>query len=79
MSKTAPVASGRVQKTKTMVTHAQTQPVVQARSENALPTLNSLKYDQQIQAQVDQRFRELADVAQTGTSTKVKSQRGGQV
>ena len=66
-------------KIKAKVTHAQTQLVVQVGSENGLTTLQSLKYDYQIQAQVDQPLRELADIAQTGTFTKVKSQRGGQV
>ena len=55
------------------------QPVAQVRSDKSIPTLQSIKYDQQIQEQVDQRLRELADIAQTGTCSKVKSQRGGQV
>ena len=66
-----PVASGRVQKIKAMVTHAQNQLVVQVGSNNGLPGLQSLKYDQCL--------RELADIAQTGTSAKVKSQGEGQV
>ena len=39
--------------------------------------MHSIRYNQQIQAQVDQRLCELADIEQTGTSTKVKSQGGG--
>ena len=78
-SNTAPEARGCVHKPKTKVTHAQMQPVVQFGSDKPIPTLQSIKYDQQIQQQVDQRLRELADIAQTGTCSKVKSQRGGQV
>ena len=79
LSNTAPVASGRVKKTKAKVTQVQTQSVVQVGSDNGLPTLQSLKCDHQIQAQVDQRLRELGDMTQTGTSNKVKLQREGQV
>ena len=77
-SNTTPETSGRVHKPKAKVTHVQTQPDVQVGSDKSIPTLQSIKYDQQIQ-QVDHPLRELADIAQTGTCTKVKSQRGGQV
>ena len=79
LSQSVPEASSHGQKTKTKVSHAQTQPVVQVGSDTSVPSLQAIKYDQQIQAQVDQRLRELADIAQTGTCNKVKSQRGGQV
>ena len=72
LSHTVPEVSGCVHKTKAKVTHAQTQPVVQVGSDSTVPTLQSLKYDQQIQEQVDQRFRELADIAHIGTCSKVK-------
>ena len=79
LSHSAPEASGCGHKVKAKVTQVQTQPVVQVGSNTSIPTLQSIKYDQQIQKQVDQRLRELADIAQTGTCNKVKSQRGGQV
>ena len=79
LSKSVPEASSRGQKTKTKVSHAQTQPVVQVGSDTSVPSLQAIKYDQQIQGQVDHRLRELADIAQTGTCNKVKSQHGGQV
>ena len=79
LSKSVPEASSRGQKIKAEVSHAQTQPVVQVGSDTTIPSLQAIKCDQQIQAQVDQRLRELADIAQTGTLNKVKSQRGGQV
>ena len=78
-SNTTPETSGRVHKPKAKVTHAQTQPVVQVGSDKSIPTLQSIKYDQQIQQQVDHHLRQLADIAQTGTCNKVKSQRVGQV
>ena len=74
-----PEASSRGHKAKAKVTHAQMQPVVQVGSDTSVPTLQSIKYDQQIQTQVDQRLWELADIAQTGTYNKVKSHCGGQV
>ena len=79
LSKSVLEASSRGQKTKTKVSHVQTQPVVQVGSDTSIPSLQAIKCDHQIQAQVDQRLRELADIAQTGTSNKVKYQRGGQV
>ena len=79
LSHSMPEASGRSHKVKAKVTHAQTQPVVQVGLDTSIPILQFIKYDQQIQKQVDQRLRELAAIAQTGTCNKVKSQRGGQV
>ena len=78
-SNTTPETSGQVHKPKAKVTHVQMQPVVQVGSDKSIPTLQSIKYDQQIQQQVDHCLRELEDIAQTGTCTMVKSQRGGQV
>ena len=79
LSHSAHEASSRGSKPKTKVSHVQTQPVAQVGSDTSLPSLQMIKRDQQIQAQVDQRLRQLADIAQTGTCNKVKSQRGGQV
>ena len=41
--------------------------------------MHEIKCDPNIQVQVDQWLRELADISQTGTSSKLKSQRGGPV
>ena len=79
LSKSVHEASSRGQKPKAKVSLTQTQPVVQVGSDTSVPSLQAIKQDQQIQAQVDQRLRQLADIAQTGTCNKVKSQRGGQV
>ena len=70
LSKSVPQASIRGQKTKTKVPHAQTQPVVQVGSDTSVPSLQAIKYDQQIQAQADHRLRELADIAQTGSDNR---------
>ena len=72
-------ASSRGSRPKAKVSHVQMQSVAQVGSETSLPSLQMIKHDQQIQAQVDQRLRQLADIAQTGTCNKVKSQCGGQV
>ena len=58
LSCTVPETSGRAHKIKAKVTHTQAQSDVHVGSDSHLPTLQSLKYDQQIQAQVDQRLRE---------------------
>ena len=79
LSNSVPEASSRGQKTKTKVPHAQTQPVVQVGSDTSVPSLQAIKCDQQMQAQIDHQLRELADIAQAGTCNKVKSQCGGQV
>ena len=79
LSKSVHEASSRGQKPKAKASLTQTQPVVQVGSDTSVPSLQAIKHDQHIQAQVDQRLRELADIAQTGTCNKVKSQRGGQV
>ena len=47
--------------------------------EQNLPTLDSLKEDALIQSKVEQRLQELTDLAKTGTTQKIKSQRGGSV
>ena len=44
-----------------------------------LPTIDSLKEDAMIQSKVEQRLLELSELAKTGTTQKLKSQRGGQV
>ena len=61
LSKSVPEARLCGQKTKTKVSHTQTQAVVG--SDTSVPSLQTIKYDQQIQAQVDHRLRELADIA----------------
>ena len=54
--------------------------MVQFGSDSKVPSLQKIRYDPNIQVQVDQYLRaELADISQTGISNKVKSQRGGQV
>ena len=40
---------------------------------------NSFTDERRLQLKVDQRLQELSDLAKTGTSTKFKSQRGGNV
>ena len=47
--------------------------------EQKLPTFDSLKEDALIQSKVEQRLQELTDLAKTGTTQKIKSQRGGSV
>ena len=64
---------------KAPVTDTQTQVVVQIGSDSRVPSLQKITYDPNIQAQVDQHLRELADISQTGIFNKVKSQRDGQV
>ena len=44
-----------------------------------LPTLESVKEDVLIKLKVKQRLQELTDLAKTGTNSKLKSQRGGNV
>ena len=48
-------------------------------NECKLPTLQSVKEDALIQLKVEQRLQELTELAKTGTSSKLKSQRGGNV
>ena len=48
-------------------------------NEQKLPTLQSVKEDALIQLKVEQRLQELTDLAKTGTNSKLKSQRGGNV
>ena len=76
---TSQLASGHIRQAKVPVKHTQTQSVAQVRSDTRVPSLQEIKCDSNIQVQVDQRLRELADLSQTGISNKVKSQRGGQV
>ena len=51
----------------------------QVGADSRVPSLQEIKCDSNIQIQVYQRLRELAEISQTGTSNKVKSQRSGQV
>ena len=44
-----------------------------------LPTLDNLKKNVSIQQLVEDRIKELQQISKTGTDTKLKSQRGGQV
>ena len=44
-----------------------------------LPTLQSVKEDALIQLKVEQRLQEPTEIAKTGTSSKLKSQRGGNI
>ena len=48
-------------------------------NECKLPTLQSVKEDALIQLKVEQRLQELTELAKTGTNSKLKSQRGGNV
>ena len=43
------------------------------------PTFDSLREDAMIQSKVEQRLQELSELAKTGNTQKLKSQRGGQV
>ena len=44
-----------------------------------IPTFDSLREDAMIQFKVEQRLQELSELAKTGNTQKLKSQRGGQV
>ena len=79
INNTSQLASGRIRQAKVPVRYTQTQSLVQVGSDSKVPSLQEIKCDPNIQLQVDQHLRELADISQTGTLNKVKSQRGGQV
>ena len=79
LGNTSQMASGHVCQAKAPVRHTQTQLVAQVGSDSRIPSLQEIKCDPNIQVQVDQCLRELADMSQSGTLHKVKSQRGGQV
>ena len=79
LNSTSKLASGHIRQTKVPVKHTQTQSVAQVRSDSKCPSLQEIKCDSNIQVQIDQRLQELADMSQTGTLNKVKSQHGGQV
>ena len=79
LSGTSQLPSGHIRQAKVPVKHTQTQSVAQVESDTKVPSLQEIKCDSNIQVQVDQPLRELADLSQTGTSNKLKSQRGGQV
>ena len=79
LNSTSQLASGHIRQAKVPVTHTQTQSVAQVGSDIKVPSLQEIKCNPNIQVQVDQRLRELADMSQRGTLNKVKSQRGGQV
>ena len=80
LNNTSQMASGHVQQAKVPVRHSQTpRTVAQVGSDSRVPSLQEMKCDPNIQVQVNQRLRELAEISQTGTSNKVKSQPGGQV
>ena len=79
LNSTSQLASGHIRQAKVPVRHTQTQSVAQVGSDIKVPSLQEIKCNPNIQVQVDQRLRELADMSQTGTLNKVKSQRGGQV
>ena len=49
-----------------------------AQSAQSVPSLDTLRQDRFIQSQVDERLKELSNMAQ-GTDKKIKSQRGGPV
>ena len=79
LNNTAQMASGHVRQAKVPVRNTQTQSVAQVGSDSKVPSLQKIKCDPNIQVQVDQCLLELADISQTGTLNKVKSQWGGQV
>ena len=79
LNSTSQLASGHIRQAKVPGRHTQTQSVAQVGSDSKVPSLQEIKCDPNIRVQVDQRLRELADMSQTGTLNKVKSQRGGQV
>ena len=65
-------ASSHEKQIKTPFTLGQMQAVIQVRYDNILPSIQSIRQDQQRQAQMDHRPRKLANIAQTGTANKVK-------
>ena len=79
LNNTSQMASGHIRQAKVPVRHTQTQSVPQVGYDSRVPSLQEIKCDSNIQIQVDQRLCELAEISQTGTSNKVKSQHGGQV
>ena len=54
------------------------QKLKSAQSAQSVPALDTLRQDRFIQSQVDERLKELSNMAQ-GTDQKIKSQRGGPV
>ena len=60
---------------------AQQQPVAAnfTSAPMSLTDLQAIRQDAQLQARVDSRLKELADLANTGMTSKLKSQRGGPV
>ena len=58
------------------LTHGHTTVDTNAVNEK-IPTLESLKQNSYIQAQVEQRLKQIAAMSETGTENKIKSQRGG--
>ena len=77
LGKTKIKSAKHVSKTKTLTTKSKQEPEIS--HDYKLPTIESVKDDALIQLKVEQRLQELTDLAKTDTSSKLKSQRGGQV